>query len=165
MLEELKLYNGNDAANRTMISGIGKNESIKKLKFYKGHLRRQTLSNLIEVIKVNKIITEFVICDVNVSPSDCLLFADMLTSNTSIKEFKIMLSRENKVDQSLALQFLKHLNNNYTLEVLTMRVTYEANNDEQFIRDVEILAENMNKVRQKHHVTTPLYTWSWWSSA
>ena len=157
MLEELKLYSGNDAANRTMISGIDKNKSIKKLKFYKGHLHHQTLSDLIEVIKVNKIITEFVICDVNVSPSDCLLFADMLTLNTSIKEFKLMLSRENKVDQSLALQFLKHLNNNYTLEVLKMRVTYEANNDEQFIRDVEILAENMYEVRQKHGVTTPLH--------
>ena len=156
-LEELKLYNGNDAANRTMISGIDKNKSIKKLKFYKGHLHHQTLSDLIEVIKVNKIITEFVICDVNISPSDCLLFADMLTLNTSIKEFTIMPSRENKVDQSLVLQFIKHLNNKYTLEVLIMRVTFEANKDEQFIRDVEILAEDMNKTRQKHGVTIPLH--------
>ena len=57
VLEELELNRGSDTANHTMISGINRNNSIKKLKFYKGQFNHQTLSDLVEVIKVNKIIT------------------------------------------------------------------------------------------------------------
>ena len=53
----------------------------------------------------------------------------MLIVNTSIKELKIYPP----------LQLLKQLKHNYTLEVLTLGVTREARDDEQFVRDVEIL--------------------------
>ena len=46
---------------------------------------------------------------------------------------------------------------NYTLEVLTLGVTREARGDVQFIRDVEILVEDMNNIRHSHGVTTPLH--------
>ena len=134
---------------------------IKTLKFYRGQLHSQTLSDLVEVIKVNKIITELVIGDVYVSPSDCLLLADVLTVNTSIKEMTIYPSDEKRLDQSLVLQLLKQLKHNYTLEVLTLQVTREAEDDEQFIRDVEILVEDMNNIRHNHGVTTPLHVELW----
>ena len=61
VLQALVLNGGSDTANYTMISsGINRNSSIKKLKFYNGQLHHQTLSNLVEVIKVNNIITELV---------------------------------------------------------------------------------------------------------
>ena len=154
VLEELVLKDGSDTANHTMISGISRNNSIKKLEFYKGQLYHQTLSDLVEVIKVNKIITELVIVNVDVSPSDYSLLADVLTVNTSIKEMTIYPSYKNELDQSLVLQLLKQLKHNYTLEVLSLWVTREASYDEQFIRDVEILVEDMNNIR---HSDTPLH--------
>ena len=157
VLEELVLRDGSDTANHTMVSGISRNNSIKKLKFYDGQLHHQTLSDLVEVLKVNKIITALVISYVHVSPSDCLLLADVLTVNTCIKEIRISPSVEKKLDQSLVLQLLKQLKHNYTLEVLTLGVTSEASDDEQFIRDVEILVEDMNNIRHSHGVTTPLH--------
>ena len=157
VLEELVLRDGSDTANHTMISGINRNNSIKKLKFVRGQLHHQTLSDLVEVIKINKIITELVIWYVDVSPSDCLLLADVLTVNTSVKEMIIYSSDERRLDQSLVLQLLKQLKHNYTLEVLTLRVTREAGDDEQFIRDVEILVEDINNIRHSHGVITPLH--------
>ena len=157
VLEELWLRHGSDTANHTMISGINRNNSIKKLKFDGGQLHHQTLSDLVEVIKVNKIITELVIWNMDVSPSDCLLLVDMLTVNTSIKEMRIYPSYEIGLDQSLVLQLLKQLKHNYTLELLTLWVTREAYDDEQFIRDVEILVEDMNNIRHSHGVTNPLH--------
>ena len=156
VLEELALRDGSDTANHTMISGINRNTSIKKLRFNGGQLHHQTLSDLVEVIKVNKIIMELLIVYVDVSPSDYSLLTDVLTVNTSIKEMTIYPSDEKKLDQSLVLQLLKQLKHNYTLEVLTLRVTREAK-DEQFIRDVEILVEDMNNIRHSHGVTTPLH--------
>ena len=156
VLEELVLVDGSDAANHTMISGINRNNSIKKLTFHRGQLHHQTLTDLVEVIKVNKIITELVIFFVHVSPSDCLLLVDSLTVNTSIKVMTIYPSVEKRLDQSLVLQLLKQLKHNYTLEVLSLWVTREAR-DDQFIRDVEILVEDMNDIRHSHGVTTPLH--------
>ena len=101
-----------DTANHTMISGISRNNSIKKLKFYKGQLHHQTLSDLVEFIKVNKIITELVIVEVDVSLSDYSLLADVLTVNTFIKEMRIHPSDEKRLDQSLVLQLVKQLKHN-----------------------------------------------------
>ena len=155
VLEELVLDDGSDTANHTMISGISRNNSIKKLKFHGGQLQHQTLSDLLEVVKVNKIITKLVIFYVEVSPSDYLfLLADVLRVNTSIKEMTIY---ENALDQSLVLELLTQLKQNYTLEVLSLGVTIEAEDDEQFIRDVEILLEDVNNIRHSHGVTTPLH--------
>ena len=155
VLEELMLKGGSDTANHTMISGISRNNSIKKLQFSGNQLHHQTLSDLVEVIKVNKIITQLVIWDVDVSPSDYSLLAGVLTMNTSIKEMTICLSYV--LDQSLALQLLKQLKYNYTLEVLSLWVTIVARDDEQFIRDVEILVEDMNNIRHSHGVTISLH--------
>ena len=152
VLEELVLRGGSDTANHTMISGISRNNSIKKLRFNRGQLHHQTLSDLVEVIKVNKIITELVILDVDVTPSDYLLLADVLTVNTSFNP-----SDEKALDQSLVLQLLKQLKHNYTLKMLSLSVTSEAEDDEQFISDVEILVEDMNNIRHSHGVTTPLH--------
>ena len=156
VLEELLLIDGSDTANHTMISGINRNNSIKKLRFAEGELYYQTLSDLVEVIKVNKIITELAILNVHASPSDYLLLADVLTVNTSIKEMTIYPLYV-ILDQSLVLQLLKQLKHNYTLEVLTLGTT----EDEQFIRDVEILVEDMNNIRHSHGVTTPLHVELW----
>ena len=147
VLEELVLDDGSDTANHTMISGINRNNSIKKLKFIGGQFHHQTLSDLVEVIKVNKIITELVMLK-GCSPSDCLLLAYVLTVNTSIKEMTIYPSYINKLDQPLVLQLLKQLKHNYTLEMLTLGATREASYDEQFIRDVEIFVEDMNNKTQ-----------------
>ena len=155
VLEELELNNGSDTANHEMISGINRNNSIKKLRFRRGQLRFQTLTDLVRAIKINKIITELCLYK-DVSSSDCLVLADMLTVNTSIKEVTIWSSYDKQLDQSLASLFLNQLKNNYTLEVLTLGVTYEARDDDQFVRDVETLVEDINNIRQSHGVTTPL---------
>ena len=156
VLEELVLRGGSDTANYTIISGISRNNSTEKLKFKYGQLHHQTLSDLVEIIKVNKIITKLVISLVDVSLSDCSLLADVLIVNTSIKKMTINPSY-NKLDQSLVLQLLKQLKHNYTLELLSLGVTIEARDDEQFIRDVEILVEDMNNIRHSHGVTIPLH--------
>ena len=159
VLEELHLFDGSDTAYHTMIRGINRNNSIKNLSFYEGDLHHQTISDFVQLMKVNKTITELRIYNVNVSPSDYLLLTDVLTMTTSIKKIYIWPSFEQKegLDQSLVLQFLKQLEHNYTLELLTVRVTIEAEDDKQFIRDVEILIEHMNNIRQSHGVTTPLH--------
>ena len=157
VLEGLKLWDGGDTANYAMISGINRNNSIKKLMFGRGHLHHQTISHLAQIIKLNKTVTELVIRFGNVSPSDYIVLLDVLTVNTSIREVRIQPSYENELDQSLVLQILKLLKDNYTLEVLTLGVTYEAKYDKQFIREVEISVEDMNNIRQSHGGTTPLH--------
>jgi len=155
VLEEVELTDERDIAYHTMLSGISKNNSIKKLEF-SGDLHHQTVSNFAQVIKLNKTISQLEIVGINVSPSDCLLLADALTVNTTVKEMTICPSYGKKLDQSVVLQFLKQLKHNYTLDVLKLEITEEARYDEQFIRDAEILVEDMNKIRQSHGATTPL---------
>ena len=156
VLEELELCDGSDTAYHTMIRGINRNNSIKKLTFYEGHIHHQTISDLVQVMKFNKTITELTMSDVNVSPSDYLLLADVLM-NTSIKKMNIEPPYQKRLVQSLVLQFLKQLKHNYTLELLSLCVTTEAEDDKQFIRDVEILVEHMNNTRWSHGVTTSLH--------
>ena len=108
-------------------------------------------------MKFNKTITELTMSEVNVSPSDYLLLADVLTMNTSIKKMNIEPPYQVRLVQLLVLQFLKQLEHNYTLELLSLLVTREAEDDKQFIRDVEISVEHMNNIRQSHGVTTPLH--------
>ena len=155
VLEELGLDGGSDAANHTMIRGISRNNSIKKLRFSGGQLHHQTLKNLVEVMKINKIITELEIPNMNFFANDHLLLADMLTVNTSIKKMTIWLSN---IDLSHVLQILEQLKLNYTLEVLTPGLSsYRPGRDHPFIRDVETLVEDINNIRQSHGVTTPLH--------
>jgi len=156
VLEKVELRGGSVIAFHTVLSGISKNNSIKKLKFYFGYLHHQTVLDLAQVVKLNKTISELEIFDVNVSPSDCLLLADVLTVNTTVKEMTIRPIWD-YLDQSVVLQFLKQLKHNYILEVLSLGITTsKAKDDKQFIRDVEILVEDMNNIRQSHGVTTPL---------
>ena len=157
VLKELELWDGSDMANHTMISGINRNNSIKKLKFGRGHLHHQTMSHLAQVIKLNKTITELVIYDVDLSPSGSLLLADLLTVNVSIRKMTINPSLEKRLNQSLVLQILKLLKHNYIQEVLTLAITYQAKYDKQFFSEVEISVEDMNGIRQSHGVTTPLH--------
>ena len=157
VLEELRLNDGSDTAYHTMIRGIKRNINVKKVTFSGGHIHHHTISDLVQVMKFNKTITELRMIDVNVSHSDCLLLADVLTMNSSIKKMVIWPSYEKRLDQSLVLQFLKQLEHNYTLELLTLWIADEAGDDKQFIRDVEISIEHMNNIRQSHSVTTPLH--------
>ena len=160
VLEELGLIGGSDIANLTMISGITRNNSIKKLRFSGSQLHHQTLKDLVEVIKINKMLTELILY-MDVSPSDCLLLADMLTVNTSIKEMWIWPSFGKELDQSLVSRFLKHLKHNYTLQMFSLGIRRETGDHNQFIRDVEMLVEDINKIRQSHGVFTPLHIELW----
>ena len=153
VLEELTLCNGNNDAYHTIINGISRNNCIKKLEFCNGHLHYQTISALAHIIKFNKNVTELAMIQLDVSPSDYLLLAQALTVNSSIKKMRIWPLVEKKMNQSLVLQFLKQLKCNNTLEMLSL---FGANDDELFIRDVEILVEDINNIRQSQGVTTPL---------
>ena len=158
VLKVLELRDASNRAYHTMIKGINRNSSsIKKLHFYKGLIHHQTISDLAQVMKFNKTITKLTMDSVDVSPGDYLLLADVLMVNTSIKKMNIWPSYEKRLDQSLVLQFLKQLEHNDTLELLSLVVTKEARDDKQFIRDVEILIDHINDIRQSHGVTTPLY--------
>ena len=160
VLEELQLYGGSDAANHTMISGISRNNSIRKLGFHGGQLHHQTLTNFVEVMKINKIITELETRHMKFFPDDFLAIADMLTVNTSIKKMTIQqyYDEERKCDLPLVLKILKQLKHNYTLEELEPGVSrYTPGRDHPFIRDVETLVEDINSIRQSHGVTTPLH--------
>ena len=164
VLEELQLYNGSDIAYHTMISGISRNNSIKKLGFHGGQLHHQTLAYFVEFMKINKIITELEIPDMGIFTNDHLALADMLTVNTSIKKMTIyeFYDEERECDLSLVLKILKQLKHNYTLEVLTPGISlYSYGSDDPFIRDVETLVEDINNIRQSHGVTTPLHVKLW----
>ena len=154
VLKELKLVRGTDTSNHKMIDALKRNNSIKKLRFKYGQLYYQTLSDLVEVIKVNNSITDLIMDDVDISSSDYLLLADLLTVNTCIKEVVICPPIQKGLEQSLALQFLKKIGHNFALKMLTLRV---ASNDDQFIRDVEVLVEDMNNIRKSRGVTTLLH--------
>ena len=154
VLKELQLYGGSNAANHAMISGISRNNSIRKLGFHGGQLHHQMLTNFVEVMKI-KIITELEIPNMGFFANDHLALADMLTVNTSIKKMTIGLS---DMDLSLVLQILEQLKHNYTLEELEPGVSlYRPSRDHPFIRDVETLVEDINNIRQSHGVTTPLH--------
>ena len=157
VLEELHLNDGSDTAYHTMIRGIKRNINVKKVTFKGEHIHHHTISDLVQVIKFNKTITELRMIDVNVSHSDYLLLADVLTMNASIKKMAIWPSYLERLDQSLVLQFLKQIEHNYTLELISLVVTREAQDDKQFIGDVEISIEHMNNIRQSNGVTTPLH--------
>ena len=156
VLEELFLNDGSDRAYHTMIRGIKRNINVKKVTFEEGLIHHQTMSDLVLVMIFNKTITELTMSYVNVSLRDCLLLADVLTMDTSIKKMIIKPSYVMRLDQSIVLQFLKQLEHNYTLELLTLGVANEVVDDKQFNRDLEISIENMNNIRQSHGVTTPL---------
>ena len=153
VLEGLVLSDGSDAEYNTMITGISRNNSIKTLCFIDGNLHHQSVINLAEVIKVNKTITTIVILDVHVSTaSDYLLLADAVAVNTSIKNMIIC-----SVDKPQSLQFIKQLKHNHTLELLVLEGADEAEDDDQFNRDIEMLVKEINYTRQHHGVTTLLY--------
>ena len=158
VLEGLMLDNGSDTAYNTMITGISRNNSIKTLYFIEGDLHHQSVINLAEVIKVNKTITTIGIVNVDVSTaSDYLLLADAVAVNTTIKNMMISMHFDNPFDKPQSLQFIKQLKHNHTLELLVLEGTGEAEDDDQFNRDVDMLVEEINYTRQHHGVTTLLY--------
>ena len=159
VLEELQLYGENDTAYHTVISSIPRNNSIKKLSigFSGGQLHHQILTNFVEVMKISKIITELEIRGIDIFPNDHLVLADMLTVNTSIKKMTIRTSHDMKLYQSLVSQILEQLKRNYALELLILRVSFEASRNDRFIRDVETLVQDINNIRQSHGVTIALH--------
>ena len=157
VLEGLVLCEGSDTAYNTMITGISRNNSIKTLYFMNGDLHHQSVINLAEVIKVNKTITTIGIgVDVSTA-SDYLLLADAVAVNTTIKNMIITMDSDNPLDKPQYLQFIKQLKHNHTLELLVLRGIDEAEDDDQFNRDVDMLVEEINYTRQHHGVTTLLY--------
>ena len=75
--------------------------------------------------------------------------------NSTLREWRIISSYE-RLDQLTTQQILKKIQQNYTLKVLELRITDEARDDDQFIRDVELLIEQYNDDRQSKGVTTLL---------
>ena len=148
VLEGLRLYDGNDAAYNTMITGISRNNSIKTLHFIGGDLHLQSVINLAKVIKVNKTITTIMITADVSAASYYLLLADALAVNNSIKNMIISMFSNNPLDKPQSLQFIKQLKHNHTMELLVLDGIDEAENDDQFNRDVEILVEEINYTRQ-----------------
>ena len=160
VLKEVKLVNGSDISNYKMINALKRNNTIKQLRFKYGQLSHQTLSDLVKVINVNNIITDLVMDDMDIFPNDYLLLADLLNKNTSIKEMVIFPPFKKELEHSLVLQFLKQFGHNCTLEVLTLRVikaaSTDCDDDDRFIRNVEILVEDNNNIRKSRGVTTLL---------
>ena len=158
VLERLWLHRGSDAAYNTMISGISRNNIIKSVVFIRGFLHHQSLINLAEVIKVNNTISMLGMYAINISPTnDYLPLADILTVNTSLKYMLIDNGGEGQLNKSHALEFIKQLKQNHTLELLVLGGIDEVEDDDQFNRDVEKLVEEVNEMRQSHGVTTLLY--------
>ena len=157
VLEGLWLHEGINAAYNTMITGISRNNSIKFLYFMEGNLDHQSVINLAGVIQVNKTITTIGINDVDVSAaSDYSLLADAVAVNTSIKNM-IIFMEDNPLDKPQSLQFIKQLKHNHSLELLLLHEIDEAEDDEQFSRDVEMLVEEIQNTRQQNGVSTLLY--------
>lgn len=148
VLEELKLYGGSDTANYTMINGINTVNSVKKLMFYKGHLSHETISNLIQL----RNITALVIQDVDISPNDCLVLADLLLLNKNIKKLTILPFHTKTINQSLVLSFLTRVTHNSTLEELKLRISDLAINDKQFIQYVDMEVKDIVDNRQSYGV-------------
>ena len=154
VLEQLYLSDGSDTANKAMVRGIGRNNSIKVLHFTGGCLCQDTVLGVAEFIKVSKTIVEFGLTCENISNSDCLLIADALAVNTSVKKVMISLVQ---FDNSQALQFIKQLKHNNTLELLVLHdVDEAAKDDDKINRDIEVLVEEINDIRHRNGVTTLL---------
>ena len=158
VLEGLWLCKGNNAAYKTMITGISRNNSIKFLYFMGGDLDHQSVINLAGVIQVNKTITTIGI-NVNVfAATDYLLLSDAVAMNTSIKNMIITMEGNiNSLDKPQVLQFIKQLKHNHSLELLVLDEIDEAEDDDQFNRDVEMLVEEINYTRQQNGATSLLY--------
>ena len=157
VLEGLLLCGGSNAAYNTMITGISRNNSIKSLYFIGGDLDHQSVIHLAGVIQVNKTITTIgIIVDVSAA-SDYLLLSDAVAVNTSIKNMIIVMGGNNSLDKPQLLQFIKQLKHNHSLELLVLDGINEAEDDDQFNRDVEMLVEEINYTRQQNGVNTLLY--------
>ena len=153
MLEQLYLHHSSDTANSTMISGISKNNTIKTLYFEGSCLNEHTMLDLARFIKVTETVVAFgIICE-EISDSDLLVLADALAVNASIRT---LIITQIQFEKSQALQFLKQLRNNYTLELAVLHGTDDddEDDDDQFDRDVEKLVEEINNFRQQSGVST-----------
>ena len=156
-LKCLELCNGSDAAYSTLISGICKNSSINKLVFKWGYFYNQTISSVVQAVTLNNAITELIILNVDISPYDSALLAEMLAvENTSVKHLMIRPSSDNRLNQSAVLHIVKQFKQNHTLNLLQLEVTCNAYNDYLFMRDLEKLTEQCIKNRQIQGVFTEL---------
>ena len=149
-LEQLELCDGSDAAYQTIITNINisRNKSIR-LAFCGGCFTHTTILALIQALNQSDNIVDLEITHVKVTHDDCLLLADKLAMNTTVKKMKI-IPYYDLFEQSTTLQILNKLNQNYTLEKLTLgvRVSYD--------RKVEKVVEELNGIRQQHGVASPL---------
>ena len=156
-LKCLELCNGSDAAYNTLISGICRNRNINKLVFKWGYFHYQTISSIVQAATLNKAIMELIILNVDISPCDCALLAEMLAvENTSVKHLMIRPTSAKKLYQSTVLHIVGQFKQNNTLNLLQLEVTCEAYYDYSFMRDLEKLTDQCIKNRQIHGVTTEL---------
>jgi len=153
VLKQLELYNiSSDLANHKMLSAIRQSDNIEILKLHYQSIK-EWVADITKLLKGSKTLTHLIIRHWGQTPQDILPIADFLTHESSVKIFKY---GDEFMNQVTAINFLEQLKQAYTVEEVTLGVSVEANNDYQFLGDVEKCVQQINHVRTTKGVSSLL---------
>ena len=153
VLKHLELDIFSDSANHKMLSAIRQSDNIETLKLQYWNIK-EWVADITKLLEYSKTLTQLTITGDKLHPQDdILLIADSLTVNSSVKEFNY--SNEH-MDQAATLKFLEKLKQAFTVEEVTLGVSYQAYSDYQFLRDLEKCVQQINHIRNTRGVSSLL---------
>jgi len=125
-----------------MLSAIRQSDNeILKLEYWS---IKGWVADITKLLEYSKALTQLTICSNKQPTQDILLIADYLIIKNSVKTLKY---GDGYLDQTTTLNFLEQLKQAYTVEEVTLRVSVKANNDYQFLGDVEKFVQEINHIR------------------
>ena len=143
VLKQLELYISSDSANHNILSAIRQNDNIETLKL-KYWFLNEWVTDITKLLEYSKTLTQLTIKSHEQPPQDILLIADTLTVNNSVKTFKY---GDSDMDQTTTLKLLERLKQAFTVEEVTLGVSREAYEDDQFLGDMEKFVQQINHIR------------------
>ena len=151
VLKQLELRTTSDSANHKMLSAIRQSDNIETLKLHYGNIK-EWVADIAKLLEYSKTLTQLTITSYKQPPQDILLIADSLTVNNSVKAFKY----DDDMDQTTTLKFLEQLKQANIVEEVTLGVSVVANDDYQFLGDVEKCVQQINHIRSTKDVSSLL---------
>ena len=148
-LHNLQVLRGTDSGYCSVINNMKENRSVVRLDFQHNQLSRDTMSDLAVLVKNSTVLKELILNCVRVELNDWSLLAEGLVLNKSLKEVTIG-AFPNELDQPTTLKFLEIIQQNLTIEELMLRITQEDIQDKQFMHEVEMQVNEINKHRNLH---------------
>ena len=152
VLKQLELDIYSDSANHKMLSAIRQSDNIETLKLHYWFIK-EWVADITKLLEYSKILTQLTIISYKQPPQDILLIADSLTVNNSVKTFTY---GNQYMDQTTTLKFLEQLKQANIVEEVTLGVSVVANDDYQFLGDVEKCVQQINHIRNTKDVSSIL---------